>query len=331
LLPRAARYRGGYDGEVVALGNSEFHAAGLRLVRSVERDWVILAHDVRLTGLYRHSVSRGGVSEGFIAAFTTMYPGCEGIVEDGWVPPQVAADHGVFMARELIARARVFATTSRYAAALARLDAAPTTAGKVAVLPFAYPAVVPRRPGDEDPRLICSFGLVNASKQPLLLIDAVALLRTEARLVFVGPVAEELRRQIQDYASTNGVAVDVTGYTSPEAYDRWLRQAAVAVQLRQVTNGETSAAVGDCLTHGVPTIVSDLGAARELPCSVTKLAVDTLAAELAAILNGLLEDPRRRHELGAQSQRWVAERGFDAAADDLLALIATRAAAVLAH
>jgi len=326
LVPRAARYRGGYDAEVVTVGNSEFHAGGLGLVRMLDRDWVVLAHDVRLTGLYRHSTARGAVPEGFAAAFGAMYPGCSAILSDGWVPPEVAVSRGIFMARELIERAQVFATTSTYAASLARLDAVDGTASKVTVLPFAYPAVIPHHDRDEDAGLVCSFGVVNHTKQPLLLVDAIAACVDEPRprLVFVGPTSDEERGRINAHATARGVDATVVGYVSPDDYNHWLRRAAVAVQLRRSTNGETSAAVADCLAHGVPTIVSDLGSARDLPDAVARLAPGAGAAQLAALISELLADPQRRHDVSAQEQAWVSGRGFDAAADDLLALIRGR-------
>ena len=45
------RVRAGYDSVVFCLGNSEFHAEALSLLRK-RRGGVVLAHDIRLTGLY---------------------------------------------------------------------------------------------------------------------------------------------------------------------------------------------------------------------------------------------------------------------------------------
>ncbi len=56
-----------------------------------------------------------------------------------------------------------------------------------------------------------------------------------------------------------------TGAVDDDEYEGWLARTSVAVQLRARTNGETSGAVADCLSHGVVTVVTDAGPARQLP------------------------------------------------------------------
>jgi len=330
-LPRVAPVRGGYDAVVLTLGNSEFHSGALRLLRTGGLRPLVLAHDVRLTGLYRHSEARGAVPEGFGGALAAMYPDLGdpalGEVADGCVPADVAERHGLLMAREAIARSGCFLTTSDDAAALARLDAAPGDAGRVGVWPFAYPEVVRRAAADEDEGLVASFGLVDPAKQPDLLVKAMAELapgRPSARMVFVGPAGAEEQRRLRRLAGELGVddRVAFTGYTSADAYEEWLRRASVAVQLRRTSNGETSAAVADCLTHAVATVVTDMGPQRGLPSSVAKVARDADGATLAATVGRLLDHRAARHRMGLEAQAWVASRGFPQAADHLVALIA---------
>ena len=56
-----------------------------------------------------------------------------------------------------------------------------------------------------------------------------------------------------------------------------MQAADLAVQLRALSRGETSAAVFDCLAYGVPTIVNANGSMVELPeGSVLMLPDDTL-------------------------------------------------------
>ena len=335
-LPRVTGVRGGYDAVIVALGNSEFHAGALRLLRtgglrSGGLRPIVIAHDVRLTGLYWHSAARGAVPEGFAAALGAMYPGLGDIVEDGRVPPDVADRYGVVMAREAIGCSGRFLVTSEHAAAMARLDAAPGDAGRVGVFPLAYPAVVHRHAEDEDDGLIASFGLVDPSKKPELLVASLALLaprRPAARLVFVGPTAPATQQRLEALAADLGTAerVSFVGYTSDAAYRGWLRRACIAVQLRRRTNGEMSAAIGDCLAHGVATVVTDLGPQRDLPDSVVKVPADADADALAATVGALLDDRATRHRLGAAGQAAVAGHGFAEAADQLIELIARRRA-----
>ena len=88
-------------------------------------------------------------------------------------------------------------------------------------------------------------------------------------LIFVGqdsqnnPYCEQLRQSISASPAKNRIRI--TGFVSPEVYRQYLQAADLAVQLRALSRGETSAAVFDCLAYGVPTIVNANGSMVELP------------------------------------------------------------------
>ena len=189
-LPVVDPARGGYDAVIASVGNSEHHAGALALVRRCRVPAAVLAHDVRLNGLYRHGAARGAVPEGNAAAVTSLYDEAdEGWITDGWLQPAEAEAHDVYLARELIGLADPFIVTSDFAAGLARRDARPEDRGRIVVCPYAYPPVAPRPPADEQPGLVCTFGLVNAVKQPELLLAAFALVHRSdetTELTFVG-------------------------------------------------------------------------------------------------------------------------------------------------
>jgi len=229
----------------------------------------------------------------------------------------------VYLARELIGLADPFIVTSEFAAGLARRDARPEDRGRIVVCPYAYPAAVPRSPGDEEPGLVCTFGLVNAVKQPELLLAAFALIHRAdetTRLAFVGPVDPALLERYQALAVHLGVAqaVEFTGAVDDAEYERWLRRASVAVQLRASTNGETSGAVADCLSHGVVTVVTDAGPAGQLPDLVAKVPPDATPAAVAEVVGDLLRHPEQRSARSADGLAFVAARGFDLGARELL-------------
>ena len=320
--------RGGYDAIVACIGNSEHHAMALKLMRLDKLQAVVLAHDVRLTGLYRHGAARGAVPEGMAAVLSTMYPQATADwITEGWVQPADAEAHEVFMAGELVALSQRFLVTSEFAAEVARLDARPEDRGKVQVCPFSYPDVVRRPPPAEEPGLICSFGLVNEVKQPWLLLESFALLHhtdPTARLVFVGPVDTSLLEHYGQVATGLGIAgaTTFTGTVDDLTYERWLSRASVAVQLRASSNGETSAAVADCLCHGVVTVVTDAGPAGQLPDFVEKVPVDATPERLAEAIRPLLDQHRLRERRSEQGLEFVAARGFDRGAEDLLEAIA---------
>jgi glycosyltransferase involved in cell wall biosynthesis len=260
-----------------------------------------------------------------------MYPGlAASVATEGWLPAAESDRLGLLMAREVIGLAQPFLTTSEYAAALARSDARPQDAERVGVLPYAYPAVVDRDELAVQDGLICAFGVVNESKRPTLVVEAVARLaatRPCVRLAFVGPASDAERHRIETLAETLDVRdrVEVTGLVDEAAYEGWLGRAALAVQLRAFSNGETSGAVADCLTHGVATIVSDLGPARAFPegC-VERLPLGADPRQLVDVIVTLLDDPARRQALGREARHFVAGYDFGRAAEDLLGVIDDR-------
>jgi len=326
-LRLADSVRGGYEAVIACIGNSQHHAGALALVRLHRFPAAVLAHDVRLNGLYRHGAARGAVPEGNAAVVTGLYEGADdGWITDGWLQPAEAEAHGVYLARELIGLAHPFIVTSEFAADLARRDARPEDRGRVTVCPYAYPPPVPRRLGTEESGLIATFGLVNAVKQPELLLAAVARLHRAdptVRLAFVGPIDPALLEGYHALAVQLDVAdvVTFTGEVDDAQYERWLARASVAVQLRSATNGETSGAVADCLAHGVVTVVTDAGPAHALPDFVAKVPVTATTDLLADVVAELLADPDRRSAQAADGLAYVAARGFEQGAQDLLSAL----------
>ncbi len=116
-LPHVSATRGGYDVVVACIGNSEHHTTALRLLRLDRIRAVILAHEVRLNGLYRHGSARGAVPEGNAAVLADMYPDfSDDWLIDGWLQPAQAEAHGVLMCRELVGLSDLFVVTSAFAA-----------------------------------------------------------------------------------------------------------------------------------------------------------------------------------------------------------------------
>jgi hypothetical protein len=80
-----------------------------------------------------------------------------------------------------------------------------------------------------------------------------------------------------------------------------------------------SAAVGDTLRFGIPTVVTALGPTGDLPDTiVTKVAADADAAAIAAAIRELMTDPTSRSDLSANAVAYATERSFDATAIRLL-------------
>lgn len=314
------RLRGGYDRVLICLGNSEHHAGALGLLR--RRGGVVLAHDVRLSGMYAWASAHRPELEPrpLTKIVTDMYggqvPGT--VAASGWLDPETPEGRDVLLAREAISASEAFVVHSEYAAGLARSDAAPADKSKVRIAPYAFrdPDDFPRENPDSPP-LVATFGVVGRVKQTDKLIDAFTLVseRRACTLLVAGPPAgpgehERLQARV-DRLGLSG-RVRLRGYLDGDAFDRLIARTTVAVQLRSVSMGEMSGAVADCLVAGIATIASAVGSIRELPDdAVVKVEPDVAAADLADTIEALLGDPERRAALRTAARMLARERSFE--------------------
>jgi glycosyltransferase involved in cell wall biosynthesis len=312
------------DRVLYCMGNSSFHGHVYERLR--ERPGAVLAHDVRLTGFYgwfagleRPDDAAGRLWERIEALYGTRLPPT--VAGEGAPDWRRQDSLGIFMTGEIQQYAEQLLVHSRHAAEALALDRpAIGMQTPVEVMPFGLPSP-PRgerviRAVGEQP-LIVSVGVVSEVKGLTQLIAAVALLaehRRGVRLVIAGPAdeaeLERWRRLAGD--SRTSAEVELTGHVPAERYAQLLDEADVAVQLRTLSNGEASAAVADCLAAGLPTVVSDLGWAGELPSeAVSKVGVECAADELAKRIEALLADPAARAELSAGAIAFARANSFE--------------------
>jgi glycosyltransferase involved in cell wall biosynthesis len=319
------RVRAGYDSVVFCLGNSEFHAGALSLLRK-RRSGVVLAHDIRLTGLYGWTAAFRPelLPFGFLDSLRSMYGGRipPEVGASGWLDWDEADRFGIYMAREVIGLADRYLVHSDYAAQVARLDAAPGEERKIERIEFLYPdpANAPRAQPDESAPLIVSLGVVAEVKQTAKVVEAFGRLASAhpgARLAVVGPIASEAEeRRCLELAQLFGIEdrLEITGGVDDDEFRSRLQRAALAVQLRAHSNGESQATIADCLAFGVPTIVTALGSARELPDeAVVKVEREISAEDLADRIGALLDHPERRAVMVGAGLRHATERSFSSA------------------
>ena len=247
-----------------------------------------------------------------------MYDGLPpGTGAAGRLSPDEAERIGVLMAAEVVALADRFVVMSDFAADRVRLDVRPEHADRIGVVPFGIPdPVADATPAAAREPIIASFGVVNEVKQNSLLVGALPAVLARhpaASLAFVGPCAEAEREQLTALAAALGVGerVVITGAVTAAEYASWLDRAAVAVQLRRTANGESSAAVADCLAAGAVLIVTGIGAGRDLPdAAVVSVSPSVSAGELATVVADLLAHPDRRHDLAAAGAYAAAHHSF---------------------
>jgi glycosyltransferase involved in cell wall biosynthesis len=326
LPPRALRETASpwaYDAVVYTVGNSDDHHDLYELAQEIPG--VLWMHDVRLPGLYltyaadRLEAPRGDdfLRDRLLRQYRRRLP-----LDIDWTVDAQSTqwiEHGLGLSKELVDVARGVVVSSALARRLVALDQQPDTRAMppVSVLPLASPPVAADRA--VEPGLLVCFGMVAPVKAPELLLSALASI-AGATLAFVGPVGDGYRRVLEAHADAVGVSdrVTFTGRVSSEEYRSWLRRAAVALQLRHETNGESSAAIMDALAAGVP-VVTNLPAAAELPAgTVAMVPWDISAGPLADVVGALLQDDGG---LGDRGRAYAASWTFDDVASALLDVV----------
>ena len=163
--------------------------------------------------------------------------------------------------------------------------------------------------------LVCSFGFAQSTKLNDRLLNAWLASsladNAECYLVFVGGISEgaygeELQRNIRSLLTSG--RVQITGFVPSETYEDYLQAADIAVQLRAQSRGETSAAVLDCLAHGIPTIINAHGSMAELPHRATICLQDNFSDDdLTNALNDLWSNESLRSKVGQAGQKLIEE------------------------
>ena len=329
LSPRALKETASpwaYDAVVYTVGNSDDHHDLYDLAQ--EFPGVLWMHDVRLPGLYltyaKERLPEGTADEFLRDRLLRQYRRRLPLQLD-WTTEALSTqwiEHGLGLSKELVDVARAVVVSSHTAERLLALDQQPDARPmpRVEVLPLAAPPpLAGRAPAARS--LVC-LGMVAPVKAPELLISALASI-ADATLTFVGPVGDGYRAVLEEHASATGVRdrVAFTGRVSTDEYTRQLRTATVALQLRHETNGESSAAVLDCLAAGLP-VITNLPAAAELPSGTVHLVPwDVDSVTLASSITNLLDDEVGLVALGRRGQSYAESWGFDEVADRLLSVI----------
>ncbi len=319
LLDKVETFERRFDEVVYFFGNSEFHQLYPVFLR--RRRGVAVLHDARLSGMYTElCAGRPDILGDLHSVLHRMYPGRypDAMGGAGYLPPDEAVRAGVLMVQDVVDDASRVLCHSSHAAQLVELDTGvrPDVAFELPYVPFTGT----RRRVDG---LIVSFGLVAPPKQSDLLVEALAHIPS-ARLALVGPITDSYRAELESLAATVEVSerLTITGEVSAEEYRHWLERAAVGVQLRRWSNGESSAAVADTLAAGVPTVVSEVGTFHEMPDElVVKVEPDVSARALGSVIAALLDDPDGAEEMGGRGRLHASRHTYADAAKRLDTLL----------
>ena len=164
----------------------------------------------------------------------------------------------------------------------------------------------------EQDFVVCSFGMLGPTKLNHRLLQAwldSSLSKSKnCYLIFVG------ENHASDYGQNlftiigQNCNIRITGWVDTDFFCRHLAAADLAVQLRTLSRGETSAAVLDCMNYGLATIVNANGSMADLDTEAVWMLPDEFSdQELVTALETLWRDTERRQRLGIRARKIILE------------------------
>lgn len=164
-----------------------------------------------------------------------------------------------------------------------------------------------------DDFVVCSFGIMGPAKLNKQLLDAWLASQLgknkKCRLIFVGENNEgEYGKDMLNTLNSAGIneQISITGWLESTVFRQYLAAADIAVQLRTLSRGETSAAVLDCMNYGLPTIINANGSMADLPNNAVLMLADEFSTkDLTQALETLFNDGQKRNDISAKARQVV--------------------------
>lgn len=311
-----------YDRILYHFGNSPFHSHMFALLEKIPG--IVALHDFFLGNILGHLELSGGWGDYWTKtlAHSHGYPALESRLTPDNIPKTIESYPANF---SVLDKAQGIIVHSEYARSLCAFFYPAYNADNWSVLPLAKaPSLVRLEEKSarsdlalaEDAFVICSFGFVQGTKLSQRVLDAwlSSPLATDpnCHLIFVGdavkgPYTEGLERTVASSHASD--RIKITGFASSDTYEAYLQSADIAVQLRTQSRGETSAAVLDCLAHGIPTIINANGSMDEISKDAVICLPDAFGDDqLVKALTDLWKSEKLRATIGEKARTFIAER-----------------------
>lgn len=166
---------------------------------------------------------------------------------------------------------------------------------------------------DNDVFTIVSMGGITSHKCIAQIIDAIIIVRdkleSKFQLLFVGDKGDPTYFDLlSGKVKSSGLSrhIKFTDRIDSDKYTNYLINADIAIQLRINSNGETSRAVLDCMSYGIPVIVNNHGSLQDLPDDVVyKIPEFFTVQELADSICDIVNNKSRMSELATKSVNYV--------------------------
>jgi glycosyltransferase involved in cell wall biosynthesis len=313
-------HAGDVDRALYHFGNSQFHQHMFRLLRLIPG--VVALHDFFLPNLIAHMEMAGIEPHGWTKA---LYSHGYDAVRERFRARDLESVMWKYPCNlDVLQRALGLIVHSGHSLDLARQWYGSIREADWTVIPLMrrMQSNVDRRSAREalgftdDDFVVCSFGILGLSKLNHRLLEAWLASelseRDNSHLVFVGKnhgdeYGQELLSRIGK--SKAGKRIRITGWTSADTFRQYLAATDLAVQLRTMSRGETSAAVLDCMSYGLATIVNANGSMVELAKDTVWMLPDEFDnATLIEALETLWAEPERRRALGARAREVIRTR-----------------------
>lgn len=317
-----------YHAIVYQMGNSHYHQYMFPEV--TRHPGLVTLHDFCLPGFHLHYGESRGLGHGFIAdELRRWYPEDREAIEDalatwsmGWDFVRECVTRGWHLNRRLLHSAQVMVVHSPWCSSEVE-NRSPHLSGKIVIIPHGSHAreIAPAESAavrerfrlPQEALIFGSFGFMNAEKMNVQAIEAFAALPkddTSSMFVFVGDEGEDWgETRLRAEALGLGNRVRFFGRQPAEAFAALITVTDVGVNLRlPPTNGETSGALLNLLSAGVPTIVTDVATFSDYPASVVrKVSWENEGPEgLRRAMHDLSTDPQLRLSLGRAARHFVA-------------------------
>jgi len=305
-----------FDRVLYHFGNSPFHAHMFDLLARVPG--IVILHDFYLSGALRWMSRAAADTYGFDRAIVESH-GISGLLAQRALSGPQEAEL-LPCSGQVIALADTVLVHSHHAIELAHSWYGEAAARKLIRVPYLR---IPHRDTNRsaarqrlglspDDFVVCTFGWVAPTKLNHRLMEGwlAAGLDREAscHLFFVGEnhggdYGERLQKIIVRHGAGR---VKITGFLDDAAYCEYRAASNAAVQLRTLSRGETSGAIFDCLSQGIPLVINAHGSAAELPADILlRLDESFSTEELADALLWLYRNQAEAHRLGARGLEYV--------------------------
>jgi glycosyltransferase involved in cell wall biosynthesis len=308
-----------YDLLVYTIGTSVFHIETYERARQYPGlTWL---HDANLVGLHLERAKRlvamglaGNVEEVMRHEVRSMYGrrAPNRILGADVASHAAYLEQGLLLTVDIVRRSRGIIVNSSAALRMIELDMGAEVLPASVVLNHAVPTThdVPVKRASSR-KTVVTLGIGDQKKLPELLIEAVAAVG-DIDLLFVGQYGIGLRNHLTAHAASFGIAdaMEFTGEVEFADYWAAIDRADCAVQLRRISFGESSGAVHDAISRGVP-VITNMPACADLPSDVVQLtSFQVGVAELSQALRSVLFDDERASAMRAAALDYASSWTF---------------------